>query len=154
MLVVTYIMHVFNSKEDISLPQISAPTTSNFNATAAPFQTTIASFSTPNMNSSRNGQAVRYVALYDYDARTADDLSFKKGEQLFILNSTEGDWWLARSADTNRQGYVPGNYVAPYGGIECEDEGDWWEARSLATQRTGYIPSNYVAPANSVQCEE
>lgn len=31
---------------------------------------------------------MRYVALYDYDARTADDLSFKKGEQLFILNST------------------------------------------------------------------
>ena len=35
-----------------------------------------------------SGQAVRYVALYDYEARTREDLSFKKGEQLFILNNT------------------------------------------------------------------
>merc|ERR1719457_502925 len=41
------------------------------------------------------GQSIRYVALYDYEARTKEDLSFEKGEQLFILNSTEGDWWEA-----------------------------------------------------------
>nr|XP_018672695.1 proto-oncogene tyrosine-protein kinase Src-like isoform X1 [Ciona intestinalis] len=64
---------------------------------------------------------VRYVALYDYDARTADDLSFKKGEQLFILNSTEGDWWEARSLVTQHTGYIPSNYVAPANSVQCEE---------------------------------
>lgn len=31
-----------------------------------------------------------FVALYDYDARTEEDLSFKKGENLIILNDTQG----------------------------------------------------------------
>jgi len=64
---------------------------------------------------------MRYVALYDYDARTADDLSFKKGEQLFILNSTEGDWWEARSLASQKTGYIPSNYVAPTDSVQCED---------------------------------
>ena len=29
-----------------------------------------------------------FVALYDYEARTEDDLSFRKGEKFQILNST------------------------------------------------------------------
>lgn len=29
-----------------------------------------------------------FVALYDYEARTEDDLSFRKGERFQILNST------------------------------------------------------------------
>ena len=37
-----------------------------------------------------------FVALYDYDARTDEDLSFKKGEHLEIINDTQGDWWFAR----------------------------------------------------------
>ena len=31
-----------------------------------------------------------FVALYDYDARTDEDLSFKKGEHLEIINDTQG----------------------------------------------------------------
>lgn len=34
------------------------------------------------------GHATRFVALYDYDARTEDDLTFKKGDHLLILNNT------------------------------------------------------------------
>lgn len=30
-----------------------------------------------------------FVALYDYDARTDEDLSFRKGEHLEILNDTQ-----------------------------------------------------------------
>ena len=37
-----------------------------------------------------------FVALYDYEARTDEDLSFKKGEHLEIINDTQGDWWFAR----------------------------------------------------------
>ncbi|KAL1473570.1 hypothetical protein MTO96_021906 [Rhipicephalus appendiculatus] len=44
-----------------------------------------------------SGGAKIFVALYDYDARTDEDLSFKKGEHLEILNDTQGDWWFARS---------------------------------------------------------
>lgn len=36
------------------------------------------------------GNSRIFVALYDYDARTEEDLSFKKGENLIILNDTQG----------------------------------------------------------------
>ena len=60
-----------------------------------------------------------YVALFDYDARTSEDLSFKKGEELEVESDT-GDWWLARSRTTNREGYIPCNYVARVQSIEAE----------------------------------
>ena len=61
-----------------------------------------------------------FVALYDYDARTNEDLSFKKGEHLEILNDTQGDWWFARSKATKLEGYIPSNYVAKLKSIEAE----------------------------------
>lgn len=61
-----------------------------------------------------------FVALYDYDARTDEDLSFRKGEHLEILNDTQGDWWLARSKRTRQEGYIPSNYVARLKSIEAE----------------------------------
>uniref|UniRef100_A0A671SYC6 Tyrosine-protein kinase n=1 Tax=Sinocyclocheilus anshuiensis TaxID=1608454 RepID=A0A671SYC6_9TELE len=62
-----------------------------------------------------------FVALYDYEARTEDDLSFRKGEKFQIINSTEGDWWDARSLTTGGTGYIPSNYVAPVDSIQAED---------------------------------
>uniref|UniRef100_A0A3Q2EJR1 Tyrosine-protein kinase n=1 Tax=Cyprinodon variegatus TaxID=28743 RepID=A0A3Q2EJR1_CYPVA len=70
----------------------------------------------------RGGTGVTlFVALYDYEARTEDDLSFRKGERFQILNSTEGDWWDARSLTTGGSGYIPSNYVAPVDSIQAED---------------------------------
>jgi len=76
-------------------------------------------------NGNQNGQATGhatkiFVALYDYDARTDEDLSFKKGEHLEILNDTQGDWWYARSKATKLEGYIPSNYVAKLKSIEAE----------------------------------
>uniref|UniRef100_A0AAY4BWY4 Tyrosine-protein kinase n=1 Tax=Denticeps clupeoides TaxID=299321 RepID=A0AAY4BWY4_9TELE len=71
------------------------------------------------------GGVTTFVALYDYESRTASDLTFKKGDRLQILNNTV-----------------------------CCREGDWWLAHSLTTGQTGYIPSNYVAPSDSIQAEE
>ncbi|XP_039512204.1 tyrosine-protein kinase fynb isoform X2 [Pimephales promelas] len=71
---------------------------------------------------SRGGTGVTlFVALYDYEARTEDDLSFRKGEKFQIINSTEGDWWDARSLTTGGTGYIPSNYVAPVDSIQAED---------------------------------
>ncbi|KAK0133713.1 Tyrosine-protein kinase Fyn [Merluccius polli] len=62
-----------------------------------------------------------FMALYDYDARTAQDLSFRKGEKIQIINSTEGDWWEARSLSSGGSGFIPSNYVAPVHSIQAED---------------------------------
>lgn len=56
-----------------------------------------------------------FIALYDYDARTEEDLSFKKGDKLVVINSSDGDWWQAKlhNVPGGRQGYIPSNYVSP-----------------------------------------
>uniref|UniRef100_A0A8C5H6P9 Tyrosine-protein kinase Yes n=1 Tax=Gouania willdenowi TaxID=441366 RepID=A0A8C5H6P9_GOUWI len=67
------------------------------------------------------GGVTFFVALYDYEARTSDDLSFKKGDRFQIINNSEGDWWEARSINTGQQGYIPSNYVAPADSIQAEE---------------------------------
>ncbi|XP_056651423.1 tyrosine-protein kinase Fgr [Monodelphis domestica] len=62
-----------------------------------------------------------FIALYGYEARTEDDLTFTKGEKFHILNNTEGDWWEARSLSSGRTGYIPSNYVAPVNSIQAEE---------------------------------
>ena len=70
----------------------------------------------------RNEEKLLFVALYDYDARTAEDLSFKKGEHLEVTNSSDGgDWWQARSLLTNAVGYIPSNYVALASSLKSEE---------------------------------
>lgn len=67
------------------------------------------------------GGVTLFIALYEYEARTEDDLSFQKGEKFHIINNTEGDWWEARSLDTGNSGYIPSNYVAPVDSIQAEE---------------------------------
>ncbi|KXJ77826.1 hypothetical protein RP20_CCG006382 [Aedes albopictus] len=43
----------------------------------------------PDPGSDSISAAKIFVALYDYDARTDEDLSFRKGEHLEILNDTQ-----------------------------------------------------------------
>ena len=62
-----------------------------------------------------------FIALFDYDMRTSEDLSFRKGERLEILNNQDGDWWQARSLDTGREGFIPSNYVAENKTIQAEE---------------------------------
>ena len=62
-----------------------------------------------------------FVALYDYDARTNEDLTFKKGERLQIVDNTDSDWWLARSLTTHNEGYIPSNYVAPELSVNAQE---------------------------------
>ncbi|XP_075630173.1 tyrosine-protein kinase Fgr isoform X3 [Balearica regulorum gibbericeps] len=67
------------------------------------------------------GGVTLFIALYDYEARTEDDLTFQKGEKFHIINNTEGDWWEARSLSSGSTGYIPSNYVAPVDSIQAEE---------------------------------
>lgn len=62
-----------------------------------------------------------FVGKYDYDSRTDDDLSFKKGDLMYIISTDEGDWWFARSKDTGKEGYIPSNYVAEWKSLDAEE---------------------------------
>ncbi|KNC74523.1 TK/SFK-SRC protein kinase [Sphaeroforma arctica JP610] len=53
-----------------------------------------------------------FVAQFDY-AGASGDLSLKSGEILEILDTSEGDWWKARSVRTELVGYVPSNFLYP-----------------------------------------
>ena len=75
----------------------------------------------PDPNQSYVPQGAIFIALFDYDQRTSEDLSFSKGERLEILNNTDGDWWQARSLETFKEGYIPSNYVAENKTIQAEE---------------------------------
>eukprot|EP01134_Creolimax_fragrantissima_P003670 CFRG3670T1 len=53
-----------------------------------------------------------YVAQFDY-AGASGDLSLKHGEVLEVVDTSEGDWWRARSLRTELVGYVPSNFLYP-----------------------------------------
>ncbi|XP_046355449.2 tyrosine-protein kinase SRK2-like [Haliotis rufescens] len=60
------------------------------------------------------------TALYDYEARSNDDLSFRKGDQMELLDESDGDWWLAKH-ENGQEGYVPSNYVAMENTLESQE---------------------------------
>jgi len=55
-----------------------------------------------------------FISKYSYSARTDEDLSFNKGDLLFIVRNDDDGWWLARTKDSTQQGYIPSSYVKKY----------------------------------------
>jgi hypothetical protein len=51
----------------------------------------------------------QYTALYDYEARTEDELSFPEGGGLFVYDTGDEEWWLALF--DREAGLVPANYL-------------------------------------------
>ncbi|XP_033925008.1 tyrosine-protein kinase Fgr isoform X3 [Melopsittacus undulatus] len=104
------------------------PDFNNFHGTAVPAAPSLLGPGgfTSNMLQMRSGGisgggVTLFIALYDYEARTEDDLTFQKGEKFHIINNTEGDWWEARSLSSGATGYIPSNYVAPVDSIQAEE---------------------------------
>ncbi|KAM3931624.1 tyrosine-protein kinase FRK [Leptodactylus fuscus] len=63
-----------------------------------------------------------YVALFSYEARTVEELSFNTGDQMYILNFTHESWWKAKALVPRgkEEGFIPANYVAPVSSIESK----------------------------------
>lgn len=73
------------------------------------------------------GEDEVFVALYTYEGRTDDDLSFQEGDHLIILDNTRGAWWLAKLKNPKpgfrSEGYIPSNYVAV---LNSNESFDWF----------------------------
>ena len=44
-------------------------------------------------------------------AEEADELPFKTGERIEVLDDSDAGWWEGRSAATGQRGIFPANYV-------------------------------------------
>ena len=62
-----------------------------------------------------------FVGKWDYESRIDCDLSFKKGDLMYIIDTDEGDRWFAQSMTTGMEGYIPSNHVAEWGSLENEE---------------------------------
>ncbi len=48
-------------------------------------------------------------AIYDFESQQADDLPFKAGDKIKIVDSSDRDWWKGEL--NGRIGLFPSNYV-------------------------------------------
>ncbi|VDD95015.1 unnamed protein product [Enterobius vermicularis] len=70
------------------------------------------------------------VALYGYESRADGDLSFRKGDIMYLLDSSNSDWWYVCHVKGGT-GYVPRNFVAKQQTVESEE----WFAGRIARNR-------------------
>jgi len=50
------------------------------------------------------------LAIYDFQARTSRELSFRKGDVLFLFEKVSADWWEGATAG-NQKGLIPDKYI-------------------------------------------
>ncbi|CAD6184941.1 unnamed protein product [Caenorhabditis auriculariae] len=83
------------------------------------------------LNSRQQNEKDVLVALYAYDSRADGDLSFQKGDVMYLLDHTNCDWWYVRHQKSGSTGYVPRNFVAKQQTIESEE----WYAGKIPRNR-------------------
>jgi len=62
-----------------------------------------------------------YISLYEFQSNTDGDLSFVKGEEIEILNNSDGEWWYGKSLKSGLSGYIPSNYIEPVNSLKSHD---------------------------------
>ncbi|TNN07763.1 Tyrosine-protein kinase Fyn isoform 1 [Schistosoma japonicum] len=67
-----------------------------------------------------------HVAIFDYEAHTAEEVSARKGDLLRVLDLSDSEWWLVEHS--GQVGYIPSSYLAQANSVEAED----WYFRSIS----------------------
>ncbi|CAF0775067.1 unnamed protein product [Adineta steineri] len=71
------------------------------------------------LKSTNENTRFQYVAIFDYDARTNDDLTIRKNDLLEITLRKNAAWWKAKN-ENGKEGWIPSNYVAKKDSLESE----------------------------------
>jgi len=48
--------------------------------------------------------------VYDFEARTSRELSFRKGDILFLFEKVSADWWEGATV-ASQKGLIPDKYI-------------------------------------------
>lgn len=87
-----------------------------------------------------DNEDIVFVAQHDFKATNENDLPFRKGDKLKVLQEN-GDWWVARSLVTGQEGLIPCNYVARADTLEVEK----WFFKDMSRRETERL---LLAPGN------
>ncbi|XP_051961559.1 SLIT-ROBO Rho GTPase-activating protein 3-like isoform X1 [Xyrauchen texanus] len=71
------------------------------------------------------------VALFDYVARSAAELSFKQGDHLLLHSKASADWWRGEVGGV--RGLIPHNYISVVEGADRKDRGKKEDSRVGST---------------------
>ncbi|XP_066213089.1 rho GTPase-activating protein 4 isoform X1 [Saccopteryx leptura] len=78
---------------------------------------------------------VEAVACFDYKGRTAQELTFERGDVLRLHERASDDWWRGELAGTGTRGLIPHQYITLPAGTEKHTPGQ-------ALQAVGELPSS------------
>lgn len=77
------------------------------------------------VNGNGNGSGVNekpnFIALFDYEQATTDDMTIKKNDPLIVMNKSHPDWWLAKNLRSQQTGYVPYNYITSIDDLQIKE---------------------------------
>ncbi len=86
----------------------------------------ILSNSKSNSSSKVNGNDKRKVkAMYDFEAAEDNEITFKAGDILYIIDETDQNWWKGTDGKGN-EGLFPSNFVTPDLSYEVESFGNYY----------------------------
>jgi hypothetical protein len=103
------------SSVQFTINGISTPSSSGVSSASSSTTSAIVVKSTNDNINSR----FQYIAIFDYDARTNDDLTIKKSDLLEITSRKNTAWWKAKN-ENGQEGWIPSNYVAKRDSLESE----------------------------------
>ena len=98
---------------------IGTPSSSGVSSASSAATLTNALKSHNDTTTNNNNSRFPYVALFDYDARTNDDLTIRKSDFLEIIYRKNAAWWKAKN-ENGQEGWIPSNYVAKRDSLESE----------------------------------
>merc|ERR1711874_668820 len=88
------------------------------------------------------------TAVYDYSAEEEDELSFQAGDMIYVLDSSDADWWRARG----KEGLVPSNLLENISSISSSplhDAAKRGNTELLKECLDNKIPVNQTDPAGN-----
>ncbi|KAE9555743.1 hypothetical protein FO519_001095 [Halicephalobus sp. NKZ332] len=90
------------------------------------------------------------IALYAYESRSDGDLSFEKGDIMYLLDGSNADWWYVRKDKNGATGYVPRNFVAKFKTLESEE----WFAGKIPRSQAERLVSRTSLPKGTFLVRE
>jgi len=79
---------------------------------------------------------VKLRALYDYDATEENEISFKEGDTLYLVEKDDSGWWKGKT-EKGKEGVFPSNFVELVGqegnrtSVLSPKQGETWKCRAL-----------------------